>query len=55
MCSQHIALVFTILIAAAAAAKAATNMAPAPHPPRCQTETVHSNDVLLPQRCQKVL
>jgi len=36
-------------------ANAATNIAPAPDPPRCQTKTVHPGDVLLPRRRRMVL
>jgi hypothetical protein len=39
----------------ATAAKAATNMAPVPHPPRHYIKTVHADDAFLPGRHQKVL
>ncbi len=39
----------------ATSAKAATNLAPVPHPPRHQTKTVHTGDAFLPRRRQKVL
>ncbi len=38
----------------ATAAKAATNMVLAPHPPRHQTKTVHTGDAFLPRRRRKV-
>ena len=53
MRDQCIALIFVLLLTAAA--KAATNMAPVPHLPQHQTKTVHSYNVLLPRRHQKVL
>ncbi len=37
------------------AAKAATNMAPVPHPPRHYIKTVHADDAFLPRRHWKVL
>jgi hypothetical protein len=39
----------------ATAAKAATNMAPVPHPPRHYIKTVHADDAFLPRRRRKVL
>jgi hypothetical protein len=50
---QHIALILIVLLAIAV--NAATNIVPAPHPPRRQTKTMHSGNVILPRRCQKVL
>ena len=38
----------------ATSAKAATNLAPVPHPLRHQTKTVHTGDAFLPRRRQKV-
>ncbi len=38
----------------ATAAKAATNMVPALHPPQHQTKTVHTGDAFLPRRRRKV-
>ncbi len=52
MCHCSIALRFIIL---PTAAMAATNMAPVPQPPQYQIKMMHSDDVLLLQRCQKVL
>ncbi len=37
------------------AAKAATNMAPVPHPPQHWIKMVHADNALLPRRRQKVL
>ncbi len=39
----------------ATAAKAATNMAPVPHPPWHYIKTVHADDAFLPRRRRKVL
>ncbi len=39
----------------ATAAKAATNMAPVPHPPQHYIKTVHADDAFLPRRRQKML
>ncbi len=50
---QCIALILFVLFAIAM--NAATNIAPAPHPPQRQTKTMHLGNVILPQRCQKVL
>jgi hypothetical protein len=50
---QRIALILIVLLAVAV--NAATNIVPAPHPPQCQTKTMHSGDVILPRRRQKVL
>ncbi len=36
------------------AVKAATNVAPVPHPPQHQTKTVHTGDAFLPRRRQQV-
>jgi hypothetical protein len=47
--------VLIIIVLFARVANAATNIAPAPDPPRCQTKTVRPGDVLLPRRRQKVL
>jgi hypothetical protein len=50
---QHNALILIDLLAIAV--NAATNIVPALHPPQCQTITMHSGDVILPRRRQKVL
>jgi hypothetical protein len=50
---QHIALILIVLLVAAL--NAVTNIVPAPHPLQCQTKTMHSGDVILLQRRQKVL
>jgi hypothetical protein len=50
---QRIALILIVLLAVAM--NAATNIVPALHPPQCQTKTMHSGDVILPRRRQKVL
>ena len=44
-----------LIVLFAAVANAATNIAPAPDPPRRQTKMVRPGDVLLPQRRRKVL
>ena len=49
----RIALILIVLLAGVA--NAATNIAHAPHPPRCQIETVHPGNVLLPRWRQEVL
>jgi hypothetical protein len=50
---QRIALILIVLLAVAV--NAATNIVPAPHPPRRQTKTMHSGNVILPRRRRKVL
>ena len=50
---QCIALILILLLAVAV--NAATNIVPAPHPPRCQTKTMHSGNVILLWWHQKVL
>ena len=50
---QRIALVLIVLLAATM--NAATNIAPALHPPQRETKTMHSGDVILLRQCQKVL
>ncbi len=50
---QRIALILIILLAVTI--NAATNIVPALHPPWCQTKTMHSSNVILPQWRQKVL
>jgi hypothetical protein len=50
---QRIALILIVLLAVAM--NAATNIVPVPHLPRRQTKTMHSGDVILPRRRQKVL
>jgi hypothetical protein len=50
---QRIALILIVLFAVAV--NAATNIVPAPHPPQRQTKMMHSGNVILPRRCQKVL
>ncbi len=50
---QRIALILTVLLAVAV--NAATNIVPAPHPPQRQTKMMHSGDVILPRRRQKLL
>jgi hypothetical protein len=47
--------VLILIVLFAAVANAATNIAPAPDPPRRQTKMVRPGDVLLPWRRQKVL
>ncbi len=50
---HFIALILIVLLAVAV--NAATNIVPATHPPQCQTKTMHSGDVILPQWHWKVL
>jgi hypothetical protein len=50
---QCIALILILLLAVAV--NAATNIVPAPHPPRRQTKTMHSGNVILPWRRRKAL
>jgi hypothetical protein len=50
---QRIALILIILLAITV--NAATNIVPAPHPPQCQTKTMHLGNAILPRRHQNVL
>jgi hypothetical protein len=50
---QRITLILIVLLAVAV--NAAINIVPTPHLPQRQTKTMHSGDVILLRRCQKVL
>ncbi len=52
---RHWRITLILIILFAAVANAATNIAPAPDPPRRQTKTVRLGDALLPRRCPMVL